>query len=406
MLNHAQRHYSAATGISTGSPIKHARRASWEGPNSPQCNAENAVLLIRAAYDARAGIFKAHNKIPDIGYSVLLLVLFWHLRLTLPDEQLLFFGAIIEAIAIDVSPPYTPPVDAANADGLANALLRQLSFRESNGIPIKMRYIEVLTEYTHAAIERSGLFHLYAPTFVAAFDRLTYELDRSCQEGDGECWQNTLIYFSLLAQNLQTSTVLLSSDPPAEGPPPSDVLALLLQVDFISISARLLLLPSAMIVDADSNSTWKTPQGKPDSKAAYDTTLHSIMTLLVSLHKFKKLAHTTFEHNTLDWRKTYNYILQLHSMSLPPTHPLQPYLKDLENVWKRVGNYFGCWLDLETLPCAYRRCAAQQKPTRLLSALERSGVEERQEIRYAIRSPPEHVICSQEHSGALMTTRP
>lgn len=112
-------------------------------------------------------------------------------------------GALLHTISLKVSAPaISPPIDGIDAEGLAIALAQQLSLRQSNETSINMRYTTVITEYTLTAIERSGLFHLYAPMLVAAFDRVWYEMDRSCQKPSGECWQNILLFANLLVYAL------------------------------------------------------------------------------------------------------------------------------------------------------------------------------------------------------------
>lgn len=118
-------------------------------------------------------------------------------------------GALLQTIAVRVSTSrFAISTDGTNAEGLTSALIRQLSLPRSNGMAVNIRNTAVLTEYTLNAIERSRLFHLYAPTFVAAFDRVWYELDRSCREPGGECWQNISVFANLLVCELQY--VLLS----------------------------------------------------------------------------------------------------------------------------------------------------------------------------------------------------
>lgn len=142
----------------------------------------------------------------------------------------------------------------------------------------------------------------------------------------------------------------------------------LLQIDLPNIAAHLILLPSAAITGNDPETGWSflsgpryrllnISLGEQFRKEAFEGTLEALSFILYDISKYKELACPTFKLHNLDWLKTYNYILQLKSMTLPPTHPLRPYLSRCQSTWHRLGEVLGCLDALAIIPCAYSRCA-------------------------------------------------
>lgn len=108
-----------------------------------------------------------------------------------PEEHFL-----IQTLVVDIAHLgkviLSPPVDANDARLLANNLHRQLMPPQGNMVPVKLFYVTALTEFTLWATEECQLFHLYAPIFAAAFNRVWREIGCSCQDAAGESWMNIL----------------------------------------------------------------------------------------------------------------------------------------------------------------------------------------------------------------------
>ncbi|KAF8597288.1 hypothetical protein BDV93DRAFT_547991 [Ceratobasidium sp. AG-I] len=332
----------------------------------------SAMNMIAAAYSGRDGILKAQIHIPALGYPVLLSVMWAHLSFpshnSFPPNLWAMHCDIVVRYFLAASPleyslmetlldeivregklSFSGPMDVADAEVIVTAVLRQLSLRHDRGTPIKLRYTELLTEFAIRAAEGSKQFHLHIPIFTTAFNRLWYEIVRTSQHPQGESWETILSYATLLLDGSVAFIGGTGTRQHMEANTWPQLLLMFDQIDIVNLTARLLLAPP---VAAKSR---KNPELTISEKI-----INSLNLLANRLRSFPELVTSMFQSRNFDWHKTVSYLLQIETMSLPPTHPLQLHLESRRSAWFLFGNALGCMERPEAQPCTYPRCAGAE----------------------------------------------
>lgn len=93
---------------------------------------------------------------------------------------------------------FSDPMNNPDAEFIATTVVRQLSLRHDSRAPIRLRYTKIHTDFAIQAVETFKQLNLHIPIFLAAFERLWYEMVRTSQHSFGESWETILLYATLL----------------------------------------------------------------------------------------------------------------------------------------------------------------------------------------------------------------
>ncbi|KAF8594771.1 hypothetical protein BDV93DRAFT_565096 [Ceratobasidium sp. AG-I] len=297
-------------------------------------NLTSTMELLVNCFLERDGVLQAYTSMPFLGWPVLLVVMWVHLKSLTLDNKLLHMARlrdivlryclvsapnehfVMQALMDDFTkvlpqkerhpPPLNKPyVMGHDAGNIYNALVQQLSFRQSESTSARLKYLTYLTDYGLQVLDNSGFSNLLSILEIA-FDRLWHELTQTSESLGEDLLGHVISFAATLFQAIvkcftQTDHIKQLTSGSISLVP--DLISTLARIDIVGVLGRLLLLPLAAISP-------KTISTSTSARMVKEI-LHIVSQLTHSLSKYRRITRSAFSEGYIDWLKTLNYMTQL-----------------------------------------------------------------------------------------------